>query len=156
VPGAGPPSSDETRGTWLTRISNGLAVTRPSRPTPSGCTCSNFQIQRCHHCGTLRRVEDAPLAGAGDSRFTTRLRLEPVGPANAADLWRVNSDDEVSYWYGNDTPSLDQAEQWAQFMVASWRFHGVHKWIAYDRISGEVIGRGGLSRTPVDDDWGQI
>jgi RimJ/RimL family protein N-acetyltransferase len=41
-------------------------------------------------------------------------------------------------------------------MDDSWRFHGVHKWIAYDRVSGEVVGRGGLSRTPVDDDWGQI
>jgi RimJ/RimL family protein N-acetyltransferase len=52
-------------------------------------------------------VEDPPLAGAGDSRFTARLR-------------------------------------------------GVHKWIGYDRVSGEVVGRGGLSRTPVDDDWGQL
>lgn len=41
-------------------------------------------------------------------------------------------------------------------MGDSWRFHGVSKWIAYDRVSGEVVGRGGLSRTPVGDDWGQI
>ncbi|WP_201762031.1 MULTISPECIES: hypothetical protein [unclassified Nonomuraea] len=41
-------------------------------------------------------------------------------------------------------------------MGESWRLHGVHKWIAYDRMSGEVVGRGGLSRTPVDDDWDQI
>jgi RimJ/RimL family protein N-acetyltransferase len=41
-------------------------------------------------------------------------------------------------------------------MGDSWRLHGVHKWIAYDRASDEVVGRGGLSRTPVDDDWGQI
>jgi RimJ/RimL family protein N-acetyltransferase len=32
----------------------------------------------------------------------------------------------------------------------------VHKWIAYDRLSGEVVGRGGLSRTPVNEDWGRI
>jgi RimJ/RimL family protein N-acetyltransferase len=116
-----------------------------------------FQMRRCHHRGTLRRVEVAPFARAGDSRFmTTRLRLDPVGPANAADLWRVHNDDEVSYWYGNDKPSLEQAAQRARFMGDSWRFHGVHKWIAYDRVSGEVVGRGGLSRTPVDDDWGQI
>jgi RimJ/RimL family protein N-acetyltransferase len=38
----------------------------------------------------------------------------------------------------------------------SWRSHGVHKWIAYDRATGEVVGRGGVSRTPVDDDWGQL
>jgi RimJ/RimL family protein N-acetyltransferase len=105
--------------------------------------------------GTLRCV-DTPLAGDGDCRFTTRLRLEPAGPANAADLWSVHDDDDVAYWYGNDKPSLEQAEQRARFMGDSWRFHGVHKWIAYDRVSGVVVGRGGLSRTPVDEDWGQI
>ena len=41
-------------------------------------------------------------------------------------------------------------------MAESWRLHGVHKWVAYHRASGEVVGRGGLSRTPVDDDWGQL
>jgi [ribosomal protein S5]-alanine N-acetyltransferase len=101
-------------------------------------------------------VEGSPLAEAGDSRFTMRLRLEPAGPANVADLWLVHNDDEVSYWYGNGKPSLEQAERWAKFMGDSWRLHGVHKWIAYDRVSGEVVGRGGLSRTPVDDDWGQL
>jgi RimJ/RimL family protein N-acetyltransferase len=93
---------------------------------------------------------------APNPRFTMRLRLEPVGPANAHDLWLVHHDDNVLPWYGNEKPSLEQAEQWATFMGESWRFHGVHKWIAYDRVSGEVVGRGGLSRTPVDDDWGQI
>jgi RimJ/RimL family protein N-acetyltransferase len=100
-------------------------------------------------------VEDPP-PGAGDSWFTGRLRLEPVGPGNAADLWLVHNDDDVWPWYGSEKPGLGQAEQWAAFMGDSWRLHGVHKWIAYDRVSGEVVGRGGLSRTPVDDDWGQI
>jgi RimJ/RimL family protein N-acetyltransferase len=95
-------------------------------------------------------------AGAGQSRFTRRLRLEPIGPANPADLCLVHNDDQVSYWYGDEKPSLELAEQRARFIGDSWRSHGVHKWIAYDRDSGEVVGRGGLSRTPVDDDWGQI
>jgi hypothetical protein len=85
-----------------------------------------------------------------------RLRLEPVGPANAADLWLVHNDDEVWRWYHNEKPTLKQAQQWAMSMGDSWQYHGVHKWIAYDRVSGEVVGRGGLSRTPVDEDWGQI
>ena len=113
-------------------------------------------MQHRHHRGTLCRVEDPLLTDAGRCRFTMRLRLEPVGSASAADLWLVHNDDEVSSWYGNEKPSLEQAEQQARFMGDSWRFHGVHKWIAYDRVSGEVVGRGGLSRTPVDDDWGQI
>ena len=96
------------------------------------------------------------MAGAGDSRFTTRLRLEPAGPANALDLWLVHDDDEVWPWYGDEKPGLEQAELRAKFMGDSWRCHGVCKWIAYDRVSGEVVGRGGLSRTPVDDDvWGR-
>jgi RimJ/RimL family protein N-acetyltransferase len=89
-------------------------------------------------------------------RFTQRLRLEPVGRANAADLWLVQDDDEVWPWYGSAKPGRGQAERQARFMGDSWRLHGVHKWIAYDRTSGEVVGRGGLSRTPVDDDWGQV
>jgi RimJ/RimL family protein N-acetyltransferase len=109
-----------------------------------------------HDRETLCRVEDPPLAGTGDSRFTMRLRLEPVGAANAPDLWLVHNDDEVWPWYGNEKPSPGQTERRAKFMGDSWRFHGVHKWIAYDRVSGEVVGRGGLSRTPVDEDWGQI
>src|SRR4051794_23761939 len=87
------------------------------------------------------------------SQVTTRLRLEPVSLANAADLWQVHTDDQVWPWYGNEKPSRPQIEERARLMEDSWRCHGVHKWIAYDRLSGEVVGRGGLSRTPVDDDW---
>ena len=101
-------------------------------------------------------MEDPPVVNAGDSRLTTRLRLAPVGPANAHDLWLVHSDEDVSSWYDNEKPTLEQMERRAKIMGDSWRFHGVHKWLAYDRVSGEVVGRGGLSRTPVDDDWGQI
>jgi len=101
-------------------------------------------------------MERPLLPGASDCWFTSRLRLEPVGAGKADDLWRVHRDDEVSYWYGGEEPSLARAQQWAKFMDDSWRLHGVHKWIAYDRESGEVVGRGGLSRTPVDDDWGQV
>jgi len=115
-----------------------------------------FQMPHRHRSGTLWRVDDPLLAQSGNSRFTTRLRLEPVGPANAADLWLVHNDDGVWPWYGNDKPRREELEQQAKHMGDSWRLHRVHKWIAYDRVSGEVVGRGGLSRTPVDDDWGQL
>jgi RimJ/RimL family protein N-acetyltransferase len=101
-------------------------------------------------------VESTSLASQGDSQFTARLRLDPVGPAKAADLWLVQGDDEVWPWYGTEKPSLEQVRQRAKLMGDAWRCHGVHKWMAYDRVSGEVVGRGGLSRPPVDDDWGQI
>jgi hypothetical protein len=40
--------------------------------------------------------DDPPWADAARSRFTTRLRLEPVGLANARDLWLEHNDDEVA------------------------------------------------------------
>ena len=96
------------------------------------------------------------MAETANSRLTARLRLEPAGPANARNLWLVHNDDEVAHWYDGWKPSREEAEQRAKFMGDSWRLQEVHKWIAYDRDSDEVVGRGGLSRTPVDDDWGQI
>ena len=89
-------------------------------------------------------------------QLTERLRLEPVGPGNAADLWLVHGDDAVWPWYGTARPSREQVDRSAAAMGESWRRHGVHKWIAYDRVSGAVVGRGGLSRPPLDDDWGQL
>jgi RimJ/RimL family protein N-acetyltransferase len=88
--------------------------------------------------------------------FTDRLRLEPAAPEHAHDLWLVHNDDDVAQWYGGWKPSRDEAAQLAASMGRAWRDLGVHKWVAYDRTSGVLIGRGGLSRTPVDDDWGQI
>ncbi|MCY1145119.1 GNAT family N-acetyltransferase [Actinoplanes sp. Pm04-4] len=90
------------------------------------------------------------------TRFTERLRLEPVDADRASDLWLVMGDDAVWPWYGGAKPAYAEIEQSARDMGDSWRRHGVHKWIAYERDSGEVVGRGGLSRTPVDDDWGQL
>ena len=114
------------------------------------------QLRQPPRRGTLCRVESTSLGADSDSRFTARLRLDPIGPAMAADLWLVQGDDEVWPWYGTEKPSLEQARQRAKLMGDAWRFHGVHKWMAYDRVSSEVVGRGGLSRPPVDDDWGQI
>jgi RimJ/RimL family protein N-acetyltransferase len=88
--------------------------------------------------------------------LTERLRLEPVGPANARDLWLVASDDAVAPWYDGTKPTLEAAARSAERMAESWRLQGVHKWVAYERLGGDVVGRGGLSRTPVDEDWGQL
>ena len=96
------------------------------------------------------------MAQTANSRLTARLRLEPAGPANARDLWLVHNDDDVVPWYDGWRPSRDEAAIDAQRIAESWQLHGVHKWIAYERDTGDVVGRGGLSRTPIDDDWGQL
>jgi RimJ/RimL family protein N-acetyltransferase len=83
------------------------------------------------------------------------LRLTPIGPDGARHLWRVLSDPAVAESYGAD-PTLAQVEQIAMAIGLSWRRHGVHKWLAYDRVTGDVVGRGGCSRVPVDADWGRL
>ncbi|MEV6302031.1 GNAT family N-acetyltransferase [Actinoplanes sp. NPDC051861] len=81
-------------------------------------------------------------------RHTARLRLEPVSPAHADDLWRVFQDEHIAHWYGGAW-SPEQAATNAAAMHAAWRADGVHKWVAYHRETGELVGRGGLSWTDV-------
>jgi RimJ/RimL family protein N-acetyltransferase len=89
-------------------------------------------------------------------RSTARLRLVPIGPDNAVDFWVVHNDDAVVPWYDGWRPSRQEALDRARAIAESWQLHGVHKWLAYDRVTGDVVGRGGLSRTPIDPDWARI
>ena len=80
---------------------------------------------------------------------TERLRLEPIRREHAADLWKLHQDDGVAVWWdGKWTHEL--ADEWATTFERRWAADGVSKWIAYDRIDGSLVGRGGLSRVPVD------
>jgi hypothetical protein len=42
--------------------------------------------------------------------------------------------------------TMDTAQRNAASFAEAWRTDRVHKWIAYDRDTGAVVGRGGLSR----------
>jgi RimJ/RimL family protein N-acetyltransferase len=78
-------------------------------------------------------------------RFTARLRLEPIGARHAEDLWRLFSDPAVAEWYGG-VWALERAQREAASMANAWQSDGVHKWMAYLRSTGALVGRGGLSR----------
>jgi RimJ/RimL family protein N-acetyltransferase len=82
-------------------------------------------------------------------RLTERLRLEPITRGHARDLFTLMNDDGVAHWYGGAW-STDEAERFATDAERAWDADGVHKWMAYDRVSRELIGRGGLSRVHVD------
>jgi len=82
-------------------------------------------------------------------RFSTRLRLEPIGLDHAEDLHRLHQDPAVAAWW--DGVWTEQvAEQNACRFAAGWAADGVSKWLAYDRFSGDLVGRGGLSRLHLD------
>jgi RimJ/RimL family protein N-acetyltransferase len=80
------------------------------------------------------------------TRLTSRLRLEPIGPGHADDLWELHRDRALGEWYVDEALwTRDDAAHAAASFGDAWREHGVSKWIAYDRDTGELVGRGGLS-----------
>lgn len=81
-------------------------------------------------------------------RLTERLRLEPIGPQHSSDLHALHQDPGVAEWYG--TWTLEDARIRTEDWGAVWGRGGVTKWMAYDRTTGGLVGRGGLSRVPVD------
>jgi ribosomal-protein-alanine N-acetyltransferase len=83
-----------------------------------------------------------------EPRFTERLRLVPIGPQLADDLYELHTDEGIAEWYGVWTP--DDARKHAAIFGAGWEKVGVSKWLAYDRVTGELIGRGGLSRITLE------
>jgi [ribosomal protein S5]-alanine N-acetyltransferase len=78
-------------------------------------------------------------------RFTGRLRLEPIDARHAEDLWRLFADPAVAEWY-DGVWTLERAQREAASMASAWQTDGVHKWMAYLRSTGALVGRGGLSR----------
>lgn len=82
-------------------------------------------------------------------RWTARLRLEPVEARHARDLWRMHKDARISEWHAGEW-SVSKAERSAAAMGDAWKSDGVSKWIAYHRVTGELVGRGGCSRAVID------
>jgi RimJ/RimL family protein N-acetyltransferase len=80
--------------------------------------------------------------------LTPRLRLVPIGLENADDLLRIHRDPAVVEWYGemSDEEVITRAGSFGE----QWRTNGVSKWLAYEKAHNDLVGRGGLSRVPVE------
>jgi hypothetical protein len=77
-------------------------------------------------------------------RMTERLRLEPITRAHAEDYFLVFQDDAVAEWYAGKL-TLAQAQHAANEAERHWKTIGFHKWLVYDRETGTVVGRAGVS-----------
>jgi RimJ/RimL family protein N-acetyltransferase len=77
------------------------------------------------------------------------MGLEPIGPGHARDVWLLFQDPAVAEWYGGAW-TLEQAQREAEQMGRAWDTEGIHKWMAYQRLTGERVGRGGLSWTVLE------
>jgi RimJ/RimL family protein N-acetyltransferase len=78
--------------------------------------------------------------------MTRRLRLEPIGPEHAQDVWLLYQDPAVVQWVAGPW-SPEQAEALAVGWRRRWEQESVGKWMAYLH-DGTLVGRGGLSRMP--------
>jgi RimJ/RimL family protein N-acetyltransferase len=83
--------------------------------------------------------------GINEPQLTARLRLVPAGPEQVTDLVAIHRDALVAEWYAGEW-STARAEEFARGCARGWSVDGVGKWIAYDRATGRLVGRGGLSR----------
>jgi RimJ/RimL family protein N-acetyltransferase len=86
-----------------------------------------------------------PLVGPQPrTRLTDRLRLEPITSTHAEDYFLVFQDDAVDAWYVGK-PTHAEAQHAVDNAERNWNVLGVHKWLVYERDSGALVGRGGLS-----------
>lgn len=95
-----------------------------------------------------RRLLDVVAKGTR-IRLTERLRLEPIGLEHVDDIWRLHQYDEIAAWYEGKW-SYERARTSVARRAEGWRTDGVQKWIAYDRATGELVGRGGVSIQEVE------
>lgn len=91
-----------------------------------------------------------PLIGPQPrAQLTDRLRLEPITGASAEDYFLVFQDDAIDAWYVGK-PTHAEAQQAANDAERSWTSLGFQKWLVYERDSGALVGRGGLSAMRLD------
>jgi RimJ/RimL family protein N-acetyltransferase len=81
--------------------------------------------------------------------FTDRLRLEPIGIEHGPDLYQLHLDPAIAQWWDQTWTLHDAIDQAARY-EAGWANDGVSKWMAYDRSSNDLIGRGGITRMDLD------
>lgn len=95
-----------------------------------------------------RRLRDI-VARAVRTRLTERLRLEPIGPADAVRLWQLHQDEGIAEWW-DGAWSEEQARERALSGGRGWEADGVEKWMAYHRETNLLLGRGGMSRAEIE------
>ena len=79
--------------------------------------------------------------------LTERLRLDPVSPDDAEQLYPIFSD-PAGWWYDPDRCHREPATSlaWCERAAARWESDGLSYWTVRERASGEVIGVGGAQR----------
>lgn len=95
-----------------------------------------------------RRLRDI-VAKATRIRLTDRLRLEPLGREHLDDLVTLHRDPGVAAWFDGPWSEAEAQKRTAR-AVDAWEDVGADRWMAYERSTGALVGRGGVALTHVD------
>jgi RimJ/RimL family protein N-acetyltransferase len=98
--------------------------------------------------GNLARTRETMVLMRSSSpicRKTERLILEPIGPEHADEVWTLHQDELIASWWCAAW-SKTEATRFCEHCAQGWKRDGVSKWIAHNRDTGALVGRGGLSR----------
>jgi [ribosomal protein S5]-alanine N-acetyltransferase len=82
---------------------------------------------------------------------TPRLRCERLRPDHAPELERLLLDPRVAgtLWPHRQPPTPEDAESSLIARCTHWELFGFGLWLARDRETGQMVGRGGLQHTDV-------
>jgi [ribosomal protein S5]-alanine N-acetyltransferase len=101
---------------------------------------------------------------------TPRMRGEPLGPEHQAEMAELTLDPRVykTLWPWSSPPTRADVRASLADKRAHWERYGFGLWLLRDRVTGELVGRGGLQYTDaiggfaveaawaiVPDRWGQ-
>ncbi|WP_445942354.1 GNAT family N-acetyltransferase [Pseudonocardia sp. T1-2H] len=97
---------------------------------------------------TTRRDHGADdcLSQGRSVQYTPRLVLRPITTESVTELVDLHRDPGIAAWYEGPWSS-QRAAEFATDMECRWRRDRLGKWLAYERESGHLVGRGGPSRT---------
>jgi [ribosomal protein S5]-alanine N-acetyltransferase len=90
-----------------------------------------------------------PTRSTLDRVQTERMVGERLRADHAAELVTLLQDPRVwpTLWAADRAPSEREVEVWLEGALEHWERHGFGLWLLCDRISGEMMGRGGLEYT---------
>lgn len=82
---------------------------------------------------------------------TARLLCERLGPEHHDEVARLVLDPRVARWIEPDGLPAPEHEVggWLIAKDEHWQRHGFGQWLARDRLTGEMAGRGGLQHTHI-------
>ncbi|HTU17891.1 MAG TPA: GNAT family N-acetyltransferase [Gemmataceae bacterium] len=85
-----------------------------------------------------------------DEILTPRLRLRRMTADALGDLTRMHLDPRVMATLGG-VRAPDVTREWLGRQLEHWQQYGFGLWLAFDRETGQFVGRGGLHHVPIDD-----